>query len=115
MDFIQKYVAWTSDGGGGALVGIPKVEVNKLRLCSVQIVPGANGDLITALPDADYNAYILDEYEQDLLSGEGMARSGTVSEIMYANPAIPITTELFIYITDAGVAKQGIIRLNLYV
>ena len=50
-----------------------------LRSC--QTIPGLLGDKATDLPDA-YDLTILDPYGDDILGGNGTARSATVSDIL---------------------------------
>ncbi len=76
-------------------------------LVSVETIPGADGDLTTDLPSANYNIAIKDKYGLDVTGGHLATRSGTVAEKIVAEDTIIIDSELKLVIDSAGDSNQG--------
>lgn len=103
---------WTSSAGGAATVDIP--DFSGFLLLSVRSAPGANGDLTTDLPDSYTLTLINDLTGEDILAGEGSARSATVADAAeIATTKVPIPGAMTLTIAAAGSGKQGIVYIEL--
>ena len=111
-------IDWTSSSGnGGAADGniaslLDDVEFGSEivgNLKHIETAPGANGDLATNLPTADYDITIKDDYSLEI---EALAdRSGTAAELVEKTSDYWINSELALAIAAAGDGKQGRIIL----
>ena len=100
---------WTSDGSGDATVTL--ADYKGFEMVAVQTVPGANGDLTTDCPTADYDITCLDSFAFDWFYSEGINRSATIAEAFCKNGSIPFPDSATLTIANAGAAKQGIVNI----
>lgn len=82
------------------------------NLVKVETIPGEDGDLATDLPTAAYDLTLLDSYGNDIVSGYGKDRSGTVAEQFVPVQPVPVFDEITLTIANAGASTQGRVILH---
>jgi len=114
------------DGDGGEVTqsicavfaaAVPPLSVSPQRIRgfirSIETIPGASGDLATAVPTLNYDITITDPYGYDVIAGEVANRSNAVAEKKVPTSPIYVNSELVLNIENAGDTKQGRILLHV--
>ncbi len=120
---------WTSDSSSGDLdlsivdayntavlagdVHLPFVTKIHGKIISVETIPGEEGDPAETPPSADYDIKLKDAYSYDLAGANLQDLSNTDAEMWIPTTPVPVSSDITLFIENAGNSKKGRIIITL--
>jgi len=101
--------AWTTLDNGQASIVLN--DFSGYEIIAVQTVPGTDGDLVTNLPNDNYNVILLDAFNIDWFFAEGHDRKKVLSEVFFITNRVPFPDSAKLTINNAGSANQGLVNI----
>jgi hypothetical protein len=105
--------AWTAHTDGVVAAATTNAESTKVyngEIIRLVTIPGAGGDA----PDADYDVYIYDDDDTDVLMAGGLNRhTSNTEQVLASSLGCVANDKLTLYVSGAGSGHKGTVHLYI--